>query len=153
MNPSRNGISARAFERLVHDNIDTDGFDFRVDHLSPGEARLHLSFDQRHLRPGGTISGPVMFTLSDTVLYALVLSVDKSAMMAVTTDMSIRFLRRPPATDLIAHGRLIKPEGRLIIGECTIYSAEDTAKEGPVAHATGTYLVPRELRRPSTDET
>lgn len=134
------GISARGFERLVRENLDLVAFDFTVEALEPGTARLRLTFDRRQLRPGGSIAGPVMFSLVDTVLYALALSVDASALTSVTTDVSIRFLRRPPPADLIAHGRLIKSAGRLVVGDVTLYSE---GGDEPVCHATGTYLVPR----------
>ncbi len=140
MSQGKPSISPRGFEQLVRENMNIDAFDFRVEHLVPGEARLRLAFDQRHLRPGGSIAGPVMFSLADTVLYALALSVDATALMSVTTDVSIRFLRRPPPVDLVAEGRLIKPSGRLVVGDVTMFS--DGVGE-PVCHATGTYLVPR----------
>ncbi len=134
------GISPGGFERLVRENLDLVAFDFSVERLDQGSARLRLTFDRRQLRPGGSIAGPVMFSLVDTVLYALALSVDASALMSVTTDVSIRFLRRPRPADLIAEGRLIKSKGRLVVGDVTLYSDGD---DEPVCHATGTYLVPR----------
>ncbi len=120
--------------------MNIEAFDFQVERLVPGEARLRLAFDRRHLRPGGSIAGPVMFSLADTVLFALALSVDATALMSVTTDVSIRFLRRSPPADLVAEGRLIKPSGRLVVGDVTMFS---DGGDDPVCHATGTYLVPR----------
>ena len=37
-------------------------------------ARMRLHFDDKHLRPGGTISGPSMFSLADLALYVAVLA-------------------------------------------------------------------------------
>jgi acyl-coenzyme A thioesterase PaaI-like protein len=59
--------------------------------------------------------------------------------LAVTINLSINFLRKPAARDLIAECRLLKLCKRLATGEVTIHS--DGMKE-PVAHATSTYSIP-----------
>lgn len=105
-----------------------------------GFVRLRLHFHLEQLRPGGTIAGPVMFTLADTALYAGVMSVVGLVPQAVTTDLAIRFLERPGKRDLLAEVRMLKPRGRLAVGEVTLWSE---GQENPVAHATGTYAVPR----------
>jgi len=101
--------------------------------------RLRLAFQQRHLRTGGTVSGPVMFMLADTALYVAVLASVGPKGLAVTTNMSINFFRKPPPKDIIADCRLMKLGKRLAVGEVTIFSDGD---EEPVAHATGTYSIP-----------
>lgn len=136
-------ISGEAFEQLLERHMGDAGFAFRVEALGHGTARLRLAFNERQLRAGGTIAGPVMFTLADTVLYALVMSVAGPVVQAVTTDLNIRFLARPGPSDLIAVGRLIKSSGRLMVGEVTLWS---DGKADAVAHATGTYVVPRGAR-------
>ncbi len=139
-------ITGDAFEQLIARYMDVERFPFRVESIGYGAARLRLSFDERQLRPGGSIAGPVMFTLADTTLYALVMSVAGPVVQAVTTDLGIRFLSRPGRTDLIADGRLLKASGRLLVGEVTFRSeGRDTA----VAHATGTFAVPRGLPEPA----
>jgi acyl-coenzyme A thioesterase PaaI-like protein len=55
--------------------------------------RVRLVFDDTRLRPGGTVSGPTMMAPADTVMYALVLSAVGKVPLAVTTDLSINFLR------------------------------------------------------------
>ena len=114
-------------------------FDFRVDSLVRGVATVRLVHDPGHLRPGGTISGPTLFTLADTALYAAVLSCLGHAPLAVTTDMTIHFLRRPPAADLIAEARILKEGRTLLHGAIEIRSA---ARDGVVCHATGSYVHP-----------
>ncbi len=81
-----------------------------------------------------------MFTLADTALYAGVMSVAGRVPQAVTTDLAIRFLERPGKRDLLAEARMLKPRGRLAVGEVTLWS---DGQDDPVAHATGTYAVPR----------
>ncbi|MCB2114584.1 MAG: PaaI family thioesterase [Parvularculaceae bacterium] len=102
--------------------------------------RLRLAFHDRQLRAGGTINGPTMFMLADTALYVAVLSSVGPKALAVTTNMSINFLRKPAPKDMIAECRLLKLGKRLAVGEVFIYSDGEEAEA--VAHATGAYAVP-----------
>jgi uncharacterized protein (TIGR00369 family) len=101
--------------------------------------RLRMTTGERSLRPGGTVSGPTMFMLADTALYAAVLASVGPKALAVTTNMSINFLRKPAPRDLIAQCRLLKLGKRLAVGDVAIFS---DGEEEPVAHATGTYSIP-----------
>ena len=103
------------------------------------EARVRMSAGEHSLRPGGTVSGPAMFALADTALYVAVLASVGPKLLAVTTNMTINFLRKPEPGDLIAECRLIKLGKRLAIGDVFICSEE---QEEPVAHAVGTYSIP-----------
>lgn len=114
-------------------------FRFTVEEIFEGFARLRLFFDERHLRPGRTIAGPVMFTLADTALFAAVLSCIGVEKMVFTTDMNIHFLRKPQAVDLIAECRIIKQGRQLVFGDVLLFSDGD---DRPVAHVTGTYALP-----------
>jgi uncharacterized protein (TIGR00369 family) len=110
-----------------------------ITHLAPGCLSLALTdpTDPRHLRPGGTISGPVLFTLADLAFYFLVLSAIGPVPLAVTTSLNLNFLRRPVPGPLTAEARLLKLGARLAVGEVTINDAE-----AAVAHAQVTYSIP-----------
>jgi len=110
-----------------------------IEAVSPRAARLRMDVGARELRPGGTVSGPTMFMLADTAIYIAVLASVGPQALAVTTSMSINFLRKPPLRALIAECRLLKLGKRLAVGDVTIYSEGD---EEPVAQATGTYSIP-----------
>lgn len=101
--------------------------------------RLRMRVGDDSIRPGGTVSGPTMFMLADTALYIAVLASIGPKALAVTTNMSINFLRKPTVKDLIADCRLLKLGTRLAVGEVAIYSDGEAE---PVAHATGTYSIP-----------
>lgn len=101
--------------------------------------RLRMTTGERSLRPGGTVSGPTMFMLADTALYAAVLASVGPKALAVTTNISINFLRKPAPVDLIAECRLLKLGKRLAVGDVTIFSDGEAE---PVAQATGTYSIP-----------
>lgn len=96
---------------------------------------------ERELRPGGTVSGPVMMTLADVALYLAILARIGIVPLAVTTSLSINFLRKPRADRrVVARCRLLKLGKTLAVGEVYIYSE---GEDEPVAHATGTYSIPR----------
>lgn len=115
------------------------GETFVVEHIGADGARIRLRYDHRHLRPGGTISGPTMFSLADVGLYVAVLARIGRVALAVTTNLNINFLKKPPAADLIGEARLLKIGKRLAVGEVSIHSANE---EDLVAHAVGTYSIP-----------
>lgn len=110
-----------------------------IEHLAPNEARLRMEFDDKLLRPGGTVSGPAMFKLADYGLYVAILGMIGKSPLAVTTSLHIDFLRRPLKSDLIAEVRLLKRGKRLAVGEVSLFS-----KGSPdmVAHVSGTYSLP-----------
>jgi uncharacterized protein (TIGR00369 family) len=91
------------------------------------------------LRPGGTVSGPIMMALADFTLYVAVLSAIGWVPLAVTTNLTINFLKKPAARDLLAEARLIKLGKRLAVGEVGIRS---DGQDDLVAHVTSTYSIP-----------
>jgi acyl-coenzyme A thioesterase PaaI-like protein len=96
------------------------------------------------LRPGGTVSGPVLMTVADVALYVAILGEIGLVPLAVTTNLSINFLRRPAAdAAVVGVCRLMKVGKALIVGEVELYSEGDAE---PVAHAVGTYSVPPSRR-------
>ena len=115
------------------------GRGFIIEDVAPSRARMRLKVDDRHLRPGGTISGPSMFGLADVSLYVAILAQIGPVGLAVTTNLNINFLRRPEPRDLIGEARLIKLGKRLAVGEVSIFTE---GQDDLVAHATGTYSIP-----------
>lgn len=113
---------------------------FIAEAVGPLSARVRMPIGEQHLRPGDTISGPSMFWLADCAFYiALLANVGRDAKDAVTTNLNINFLRRPPPNDLIGEARILKLGRRLAMGEVLLYSQGDAR---PVAHATATYAIP-----------
>jgi uncharacterized protein (TIGR00369 family) len=111
-----------------------------IEEVWQGGARVRQAFQERFVRPGGTLSGPTMMALTDFAMYVGVLASVGPVPLAVTTNLNINFLRKPAMTDLIAECRLLKLGQRLAVGEVTIRS---DGQEEPVAHATSTYSIPR----------
>jgi uncharacterized protein (TIGR00369 family) len=111
-----------------------------VEAVGPMTARLRLPVADRHLRPGGTVSGPAMFTLADCAYYAATLAMIGRQALTVTTSLTINFLAKPPAADLVCEARILRLGRVLSVGEATIWSAG--RDDGPVAHAAVTYAIP-----------
>ena len=120
------------FPQIAHLNLNIDSVD-------DNSLRLRLPVGERHLRPGGTVSGPTLMALTDTAMYLMLLSRIGPATLAVTTNLTINFLRKPGLADVVAEARMLKLGKRLAVGEVTLYS--DGEAEA-VAHATLTYSIP-----------
>lgn len=114
--------------------------DFVVEDLTEDTITMRLVVKDQHLRPGGTVSGPSMFGLADVCVYAMVLARKGRQSLAVTTNSSLDFLRKPEGnTDMIAICRLLKLGRTLAVGDVLMYS---DGAEDPVARATMTYSLP-----------
>jgi uncharacterized protein (TIGR00369 family) len=115
------------------------GCGLTIERVSHGECRVRRKFEESIVRPGGTVSGAKMMELADFAMYVAVFTAYGALPLAVTTNLSINFLRKPAPRDVIAEARLMKVGKRLAVGEVTIYS--DGASDA-VAHVTSTYSIP-----------
>ncbi len=113
--------------------------DFVIEDLSKDEITVRLKVSEKHLRPGGTVSGPSMFGLADVCFYLVILSNVGPKALTVTTSCSIDFMRKPAPKDLIAKARLLKLGKSLAVGDVLLFSE---GMEMPVAHANVTYSIP-----------
>lgn len=103
------------------------------------EVELVQPFDAGQLRPGGTVSGPTLMTLADTVAYVAVVAGHGPEPLTVTSHLAIDFLRKPPPAGLRAVGRVLKRGRRQVLVTVDIRSEEG---DELVAHATVTYALP-----------
>jgi len=135
-------MTAEEIANLLHE-VFPQGFypgcGLAIERVDYANVRVRRHFQESHIRPGGTISGPTMMELADFAMYVAVFSAIGPQPLAVTTNLSINFLRKPDRGDLMADARLLKVGKRLLVGEVTIYS---NGVPDPVAHATLTYSVP-----------
>ncbi len=113
--------------------------DYAIEEVGPMSATVRLKYHPDHLRPGGTISGPSMFALCDLALYVAILHEIGPVKLAVTTNVTINFLRKPEPGDLLGKAKLMKLGKRLAVGEVVLHSPGQVEM---VAHATGTYSIP-----------
>lgn len=106
--------------------------------------RHHIGADE--LRPGGTVSGPVLMMVADVALYVALLGEIGIVPLAVTTSLTINFLRKPSSNaGIVAICKLVKVGRSLAVGEVALYSE---GSQDLIAHAVGTYSIPRSAGRP-----
>jgi uncharacterized protein (TIGR00369 family) len=103
---------------------------------------LRQRYSESMLRPGGTVSGPTLMALADYAMYAVLLSAIGPVGLAVTTSLTINFLRKgAPGHDIHAAAKILKLGKRLAVGEVSLMSA---ASPDLIAHVTATYSIPDE---------
>ncbi len=111
----------------------------RVEEVDDEAVIMSLPIDDRHGRPGGTLSGPTMMMLADTAAWMVILAQVGPMLLAVTTSLHIDFLRKPQLTDLMARARLLKLGRKLAVAEVELFSRGSTDL---VAKAQVTYSLP-----------
>jgi uncharacterized protein (TIGR00369 family) len=139
MQPIMTVAELEAFLDREFPQIHHGGRTYHLESVGPLTARLRMDYHERHVRPGGTISGPSMMALADLALYLTILAHIGPVALALTTNLSFNFLRKAEPRALMAECRLLKLGRRLAVGEVSIFS--DGASD-LVCHATGTYSIP-----------
>lgn len=127
----------------VFPQLNEQGDQFQVTDIFPGGCTVRLNATHRHLRPGGTVSGPALFTLADIGGYVCVLSHAGPDALSVTTNLNINFLRKAEAGEIEGHCRILKLGRSLMVFDCDMVAGPDRRT---VAHATGTYSIPPKPR-------
>lgn len=112
---------------------------FRCEEMGESHALVRWKYNDKHLRPGGLISGPTLFTCADVALWFLSFTQLGLAAMAVTSDLHIDFLRPAKGGDLLARADLLRSGKSRITGRVSIWV--EGQEERPVAHATGNYAL------------
>jgi uncharacterized protein (TIGR00369 family) len=137
-------LSAAELQRLLREAFpqvfEGDGA-FVIEAVAPMRARVRLPYHERHLRPGGTMSGPSMFALADCAIYLAILATIGWVPLAVTTNLNINFMNKPGQKDLVADCTLLKLGKTLAVGDVLLRS---DGSDVIVAQATGTYSIPKQ---------
>lgn len=109
--------------------------------LSSTHAVARLAPEPEMVRPGGMISGPTLFAAADAALWFLVFgALGAIEVRALTSDLSIRFLRPAEGEVIYARATLDKAGRRSVVGTVSLWT--DSNDELPSATAQGTYLLP-----------
>lgn len=111
-----------------------------VEEVGDRSATVSHPIGPAQLRPGDTVSGPLLMAVADVALYVAILGTVGLIPLAVTTSLNINFLRKPSSRNpIVGVCRLMKVGRILVVGEVALYSDR---KEEMVAHAVGTYSIP-----------
>lgn len=133
-------MDAEALQSFFVEEFPQVGPEFVIDAVRPMEADVRLIPSDQHLRPGGTVSGPSMFGLVDVGFYVAVLAMIGPKALAVTTNATLDFMRKPAAgCDVICKVRLLKLGRQLAVGDALVFS---DGSPDPVARANMTYAIP-----------
>lgn len=129
-----------ALERFLETDFPQVGSAFAIETSEPERLVVRLKVTDQHLRPGGTVSGPSMFALADVAMYLAILARLGPVALAVTTNCSIDFMRKPAAgQDVLGEARLLKLGRQLAVGDVLMFS---DGISDPVARASLTYAIP-----------
>lgn len=135
-------LNAKEVQALIREWVPmAEDIDLQVEEIREGYARIRIPFNERNVRPGGSVSGPIMMSAGDTAMYAAILGSMGKVAMAVTSNLNINFLQRPVQKDLIAEGTILKLGKRMAFCEVGIKS---DGSDDLVAHVTGSYSLPPE---------
>ena len=134
------GVTVEEFRQIMRDSLPFAAvFGAEIIEMGEGRAVAALPFKSDFLRPGGTIGGPLLMMLADLVVYAAVLSAIGRVELAVTTSLTINFLRKSPPAGIRAEAKLLKLGSRLAVGEVALFTEGDSEM---VAHVVATYSIP-----------
>ncbi len=141
---------------MAHDDVTSppsvDAVNEMIGDLFPGsnnscvELTTHSAVARRdvsdaELRPGAFISGPSQFGLADAALWYLVFgATGRIEPMALTSEVSIRYLRPAQGSVLWARATLDVAGRRNVVGTVRVWC--DDREDRPTATAQGTYALP-----------
>ena len=118
--------------------------------LGPGWALARRVPTDADIRPGGFISGPAQFAMADGVLwYAVFAAVGRIEPMALTAELSIRYLRPCIGTTVWGRATIDSAGRRNVVGTVKVWTDDNEAK--PCAVAQGTYVMPVPSPQSGTD--
>ncbi len=138
LKPQLDAGGVNALLESVYPQLNNDFADYVTLAVFPGGCTVRLNANERHLRPGNTVSGPSLFTLADIAGYVCVLSHAGPDALSVTTNLNINFMRKAGPGPVDAHARILKLGRSLMMYDVDIVGPDGQS----VAHATGTYSIP-----------
>ncbi|MDR7031849.1 uncharacterized protein (TIGR00369 family) [Mesorhizobium sp. BE184] len=139
LTPVLDAVDVNALMRQVYPQLNGADSVYETLDVFPGGCIVRLNADERHIRPGGTVSGPSLFTLADIGGYACVLSHAGPDALSVTTNLNINFVRKAEAGPIDGHCRILKLGKSLMVFDVDIVAGPEGQT---IAHATGTYSIP-----------
>lgn len=109
--------------------------------IGPTFAIVEYAPTPQNIRPGGFISGPTQFAVSDSALwFATWAAIGRIEPMALTSELSIRYLRPAVGDVLYCRAEIESAGRRSVVGTCHVWV--DDRPHKPTATAQGTYFLP-----------
>jgi uncharacterized protein (TIGR00369 family) len=139
MQPILNVADLNAFLQREYPELNAGSQAYVATAVGPGAVEVSLDAGAAHLRPGGTVSGPVLMTLTDIACWLVIIAHVGPTALTVTTHLSIDFLRKPSPGRIVGRARLLKLGRRLAVAACEIGGPDGGA---PFTAASATYSIP-----------
>ena len=119
------------------------GAGVRCVEVGPQHALARLTPHPASIRPGGFLSGPILFAAADSAFWFLVAGVQgRPEPMALTSELSIRFLRPAVGSTIYARAELERAGRSSVVATVTVWVEDQRSR--PCAVAQGTYSLPPE---------
>ncbi len=141
-------LDVPALQHLLDTSFDDVPRPYRIHAVTDTGVTMRLEADQVVIRPGGTVSGPTMMMLADAAAWMATMSRIGPVLLAVTSNLSIDFLRKPNPGSMLADARLLHLGRRQSVSAVHLHSLDSGVL---VAHATVTYAIPS-VHRATEDE-
>jgi uncharacterized protein (TIGR00369 family) len=108
--------------------------------VEPGRVLVVRSYPgDGALRPGGVLAGPNLMAIADTAAYALILAHVGDQLMAVTSSLTMNFLRGAKPGDIHAEATMLRLGRRIAVCDVKIWTE---SADRLAAQATVTYAIP-----------
>jgi acyl-coenzyme A thioesterase PaaI-like protein len=132
-------VTVEAVNAMVTEQFPGTG-NFCVE-LGSDYAIAAVDVDPRSIRPGGFVSGPTQFGVVDCAFWFLAfVGLQRIEPMAMTSELSIRFLRPAQGERLFCRATLEAVNRRSVIGTAHVWC--DERVDTITATAQGTYAIP-----------
>lgn len=134
-----NGFTKEELALFLDKSFASAGQLFSINEITEDGVIITYKVNERSLRPGGTVSGPAIMLIGDCALYLAILAQQKTALTAVTTNLSFNFFRKGPGDQNIrAVCKMLKVGKKLATGEVLMYSEQSNEL---IAQAVGTFAL------------
>lgn len=128
-----------AINQMVAEQFPGSGY--RCVELRDDSAVAEYDVLPEDVRPGGFVSGPAQFGIADGALWFLAfVALGRIEPMALTSELSIRFLRPAVGSRLVCRATLEAVNRRSVIGTARVWV--DGMPDKVTATAQGTYAIP-----------
>ena len=109
----------------------------KTTHVEYGRVIVEMDADERHLRPGGFIAGPVQMAMADHAAYVAIFTQIGIVPMALTSNLNIDFLRPCQGDRVIADAKVAKLGKSLAVINVEIRgsSSDKTSSQSTVTYA------------------
>ena len=109
--------------------------------ITARSAKVRLDVKPEFLRHGGTVAGPIVMAMADVAMYAAIMGAVPDGERAVTSDMTLHFMRRPMGAVLTAEARILRRGKRSVVCDVDVFA---DGKGESVCHVVGSYTLPRD---------